>query len=354
MNGLMDHSLSLRSRFALALLVSLAIHVVTLAGLTVRIEHVERYENPPLAVRFLPLAPTAAPEAKVAPAPPKRKSKSLSKADTAAPPPVPLPTEAVAPAPLPAESVASARSPGTAAAGDRAQARTERAAPESSANERFVEPPVVFPERIELEFDIAKNDKEGTVGRIVHRFERDGSHYVIRSVSTAAGIAALFATGRYVQESRGILTPQGLQPEQFVVRRGRVERSESAAFDWATSRATVSADGTVREWALEAGAQDQLSYLHQLSFLIADSPLPTMMVTNGRRFYSARTEIVGRETVATGLGPINALRVRSELEGKSRMDVWLAPDYGNLPIKVRFRDQRGEELEQVLTAMKVK
>ena len=75
---------------------------------------------------------------------------------------------------------------------------------------------------------------------MVHRLERDGAHYVIQSVSTAAGIAALFVTGRYVQESRGTLTPQGLQPEQFVVRRGRIERSESATFDWASSRATVS------------------------------------------------------------------------------------------------------------------
>lgn len=345
---------SLRWRLTIALLASLAIHLATLAGLTLRFEHLELSETSPLAVRILPLAPIAEPDAKTAPAPPKRKSKPLPKAVTATPPPVLLPAEPVGPTPLPSESIATAPSPGTTATGDQAQARTERTPPESSANGRSAEPPVAFPKSIELEFDIAKNDKEGTVGRIVHRFERDGTHYVIRSVSTAAGIAALFATGRYVQESRGILTSHGLQPEQFMVRRGRVERSETADFDWTTSRATVSADGNVKEWTLEAGAQDQLSYLHQLSFLIADPSLSTMMVTNGRRFYSVRIEILGRETVATGLGPVIALQVRGQLEGKSRMDVWLAPDYGNLPVKVRIRDHRGEELEQVLTAMKVK
>jgi hypothetical protein len=45
--------------------------------------------------------------------------------------------------------------------------------------------------------------------------------------------------------------------------------------------------------------------------------------------------------------------VRSQLEGESRIEVWIAPDYGNLPVKLRVRDRRGEEFEQVLAAMKV-
>ncbi|HUN67386.1 MAG TPA: DUF3108 domain-containing protein [Burkholderiales bacterium] len=346
--------MSLHRRVTLALLVSLAIHLATLAGLNLRFEHLELSETSPLAVRILPLAPLAEPETRTAPARLKRALKPLPKAVAAAPAPAPMPSEPMAPAPSPAESTASAPAVESAAPAGPIQARAAPATPETGVSGRAGEPPVAFPERIELQFDIAKNDKEGTVGRIVHRFEREGTHYAIQSVSTAAGIAALFATGRYVQESRGILTPQGLQPEQFVVRRGRVERSESAAFDWAASRATVSADGNVKEWSLEEGAQDQLSYLHQLSFLIADAPLPTVMVTNGRRFYSVKIEILGNETVATGLGPVNTLRVRGQLEGKSRIDVWLAPDYGNLPVKVRIRDHRGDELEQVLTAMRIK
>ena len=101
------------------------------------------------------------------------------------------------------------------------------------------------------------------------------------------------------------------------------------------------------------GAQDQLSYLHQLSFLITDPSLPAVTVTNGRRFYRAKLEILGWEIVTTGLGPTNALHVRSQLEGESRIDYWLAPAYGNLPVKVRVRDKRNDEFEQVLTVVKV-
>lgn len=350
-----------RWRVTLALLASLAIHLATLAGLTMReIEHIERSESPPLAARIAPLAPVAGAEPAAAAARPKRKAKHkpLPEAATAAlPPPIlaetataPLPPPvlaepAAAPAALPAEATAPT---------DEAQARAEPVEPEPAVSGRSAEPPIAFPERIELAFDIAKNANEATLARVVHSFERDGARYVIRSESAAVGIATLFATGRYVQESRGIVTPKGLQPEQFVVRRGRAERTESAAFDWASSRATVSAGGATKEWILQAGAQDQLSYLHQLSFLIADPLHLTVMITNGRRFYSAKIEIMGSEIVATGLGPVNALQVRCQLEGQSRIDAWLAPDYGNLPVKLRVRDHRGDEFEQVLTAMKVK
>jgi len=78
------------------------------------------------------------------------------------------------------------------------------------------------------------------------------------------------------------------------------------------------------------------------------------MVTNGRRFFNTNIEIVGRDTIATGIGTVSALHVRSQLEGEMRMDIWLAPDYGNLPVKVRFRDRKGGEFEQVLAAVKAR
>lgn len=339
-----------RWRLTLALLASLALHIATLAGFSMQeIEHVERSESQPLSARIAPLAPVAASVAETAPARPKRKARPKPKAK-----PLPGAATAALPAPLPPEPVAPAAPPAeTTAAASEAPARAEPAQPEPPVTARPAEPPIAFPERIELEFDLAKNANEAPIGRVVHRFERDGARYVIQSVSAASGLASLFATGRYVQESRGTLTAQGLQPEQFVVRRGRNERTESAAFDWASSRATLSAGGATKEWTLQAGAQDQLSYLHQLSFLIADPAHPTVTVTNGRRFFRASIEILGWETVATGLGPIKALQVRSQLEGESRIDFWLAPDYGNLPVKLRVRNQRGEEFEQVLTVIKV-
>lgn len=350
-----------RRRFALALLASLIAHLVLLSGIGIpEIEHVERSEGPPLAARIAPLAPVAGPETArpeaSAPSPAKAAKPRARRAPKAAHEPrlaMPReqPPETAAPAPA-EEPAAAAQEGGAPGKGDATQ---QAAAPAPAVPQAAEAPPaetIPFPERIELEFDVAKSADHAPVGRVVHRFERDGARYLIQSVTAAAGIAVLFISARYVQESRGTLTAQGLRPEQFTVRRGRNERTESAAFDWANARATVSAGGASREWTLQAGAQDQLSLLHQLSFLIA-SPPPFVMVTNGRRFFKASLEIVGRETVATGMGPVSALQVRSRLEGESSMQVWLAPDLGNLPVKLRVRDHRGEEFEQVLAAMKV-
>lgn len=355
---LAQRALGRRRRIALALAVSLALHVLMLSGVGMpEIDHVERSEGPPIAARIAPLAPASAPEAPAAAPPPpaakpRPKPKPRQIVDASAKRPATVPAQAAPPPAPQAEAPAPEGEP-------RAQAQAEPAKPEPPAAESPApaappaEEPIAFPQRIELEFDIAKSADHAPMGRVVHRFERDGARYLIRSESFATGIAVLFATGRYVQESRGTITAQGLRPDHFFVRRGRAERTESAAFDWAGARATVSAGGASREWALQAGAQDQLSLLHQLSFLIGQSAPPPLMVTNGRRFFTTTLEILGRETVATGLGPVSALQVRSQLEGESRMNVWLAPDYGNLPVKLRVRDRRGEEFEQVLAAMRV-
>jgi hypothetical protein len=354
-------ALTVRRRFLAALAASLAAHLALLSGIGIpEIEHVERSEGPPIAARIAPLAPpAAAPEAAKppAPAPAKAAKPRAKRAPKAAPAPgLALPGEPQAPQALPPAPYAEAPDMARAETGvgreDAPAQAAEPAAPAPQPAEVPAAEAIAFPERIELEFDVAKSADHAPVGRVVHRFERDGARYLIQSVTAAAGIAVLFVAARYVQESRGTLTAQGLRPEQFAVRRGRNERTESAAFDWANARATVTAGGASREWPLQPGAQDQLSFLHQISFLMP-SPPPVLMVTNGRRFFNASLEVVGRDTVATGLGPVSALQVRSQLEGESRIEVWIAPDYGNLPVKLRVRDRRGEEFEQVLAAMKV-
>jgi hypothetical protein len=332
-------------RLAFALLASIAAHIALLLGTAwFDLERFEPLETLPLSARIVSMAPQeAAPTATpAAPAKPRVKR--------AAPRARPVPAEPppVSETPPPAEMAQETPPPVSAAP---PPAASELPAPPVAA-EPALAAAIPFPARIDLEFDLARGTDQAPIGRVVHRFERDGKRYLIRSTTMATGIAALFVSGRYVQESRGTLTAAGLRPEHFSVRRGRVERTESADFDWPSTRATVSADGSSRDWTLRAGAQDQLSVLHQMSLLLG-APPSSVMVTNGRLFFDMSMEIVGHEVVETGMGFVQAIHVRSQREGIFRMDVWFAPDYGNLPVKVRMRDRRGEEIEQVLAAMKV-
>jgi len=56
-----------------------------------------------------------------------------------------------------------------------AQAPAEAAKSEAAASAPAADTPIAFPERIELEFDIAKSADHAPMGRLVHRFERDAA-----------------------------------------------------------------------------------------------------------------------------------------------------------------------------------
>ena len=154
-----------------------------------------------------------------------------------------------------------------------------------------------------------------------------------------------------------MITAKGLRPDRFVVQRGGAERSrtETASFNWESSKATLSAGGNTREWDLRPGAQDLLSFMHQLSFIVGEANPPAVWVTTARRFDTVRIEVIGKVTVETDLGPIGAVHFRNQSSDDGlRFEVWLAPDYGNLPVKIRLRDRRGEEAEQVLANMRIR
>jgi len=211
-----------------------------------------------------------------------------------------------------------------------------------------------FPRKLELEYSVLESEGRTVLGWMVYRFEREGDRYRMRLAVDAIGVASFFVKGRYVQHSEGRLTADGLRPERFMVRRGKRERVERASFDWQTSRATLSDARGSRDWALQAGAQDLLSVIYQISFVMEEKGNPpAVMVTDGRRFQTAHLEIVGRETVQTELGPMETVRIRSALERGATVELWLAPDFGYLPARVQLRDKRGREAEQILASVKV-
>lgn len=346
---------SLRRRVALAVTVSLALHFALFANVDwAEIFHAEKAEGPPLRARIAPLkaaapAPVAAaPVAKPKPRPAPRRPKAV---EAVAPPTAPA-TVPVVEAPQAEPALAPRPEP---VLEPKPEPAVEAAKPAAVPVAPAPDAPIAFPERIDLEFNLMKGADGAPVGRVVHRFERQGERYLIRSTTEATGLGALFASGRFVQESEGVVTAHGLRPERFVVRRGRAERTETATFDWAAAKATLAAGGATREWALRPGAQDLLSFMHQLSFVVGEASPPPIWVTSGRRFDTVRIEVVGKATVETDLGPLAAVHFRNHSGDEGlRFEVWLAPDYGNLPVKIRLRDRRGEEIEQVLSIMRIR
>jgi Protein of unknown function (DUF3108) len=211
-----------------------------------------------------------------------------------------------------------------------------------------------FPHKLELEYSVLESEGQTVLGWMVYRFEREGDRYRMRLAVDAIGVASFFVKGRYLQRSEGLLTAGGFMPEHFMMRRGRRERIERADFNWSAARATLSDAQGSRELSLQAGTQDLLSVVYQIAFLMGEQENPaTVVVTDGRRFHTAHLQVVGRETVRTDLGPMETIHIRSELKAGWNVQLWLAPDFGYLLARLRLRDKRGREAEQVLASIKV-
>lgn len=180
--------------------------------------------------------------------------------------------------------------------------------------------------------------------------DADG-RYTLRLATAAIGLNLLEI------ESSGTLRDFGLAPERYTearIRRGTV----AANFDWDGRRVTFSA--RTHERPLPDGVQDRLSFQFQLMLLGQALPerfragARTVLRVAGRddvdvyRFRSA-----GRDTTGTGIGMIDTVRIEriADDPAQARIDVWLAPDLGWLPVRLRFTDRHGRVTESTLEAV---
>jgi hypothetical protein len=79
----------------------------------------------------------------------------------------------------------------------------------------------------------------------------------------AKGLARLFVTGEFTGVSRGAITPNGLQPSEYVEERGRPDRRESATLDWEAGVIHLRDDKIV---PIEPPVYDRLSVIMQFYY----------------------------------------------------------------------------------------
>ncbi len=160
------------------------------------------------------------------------------------------------------------------------------------------------------------------------------------------GLVALFRAVSIVQTSEGELNTAGLEPREFrVERNGRP--AERARFDWGARKVVLqTGGGGGREVALASGSQDVLSQIYQIGLAGAAARVE-MMIATGKNYGRYAYEAVGDETLATRFGELRTWHVKTPaLPGEQAMELWLASDYRNLPVRIRFLDRKGEVFDQ--------
>jgi hypothetical protein len=289
-------------------------------------------------------------------------------------PPLPpvLPRAQPTPAALPAsDPVIYAPLPGAVQVPDAApQAQAEPAAPAANA-EPAAPPPAVaenkpaaapapplarrLPRKGQILYELYLGNDRLNVGRTQQSWEITGERYRLASVSETTGFAAIFSRQRLAYESNGRLTASGLKPERFTTERMRGGKTEKAAadFDWAAAAATVG--DPPRSVALPADAQDIVSFMYQLGLAPLTPGRIVLPVTNGWKLERYDLEIGGEEQLQTPFGLLRAVPVKQiRRQDQESIELWLAPAYRWLPVRIRFYNREGEPSgEQLVSEIRV-
>lgn len=194
-----------------------------------------------------------------------------------------------------------------------------------------------------------------SVGRTQQTWEIVGDRYRLASVSETTGLAALFSRQRLAYESNGRLTANGLKPEHFTSERMRGGKTEKVAadFDWGAASAAVG--DPRRQVALPEDAQDIVSFMYQLGLAPLAPGRIALPITNGWKLERYDLEIGPEEQLPTPFGMLAAVPVKQvRRPDRESIELWLAPAYRWLPVRIRFYDREGQPSgEQLVSEIRV-
>jgi hypothetical protein len=160
-------------------------------------------------------------------------------------------------------------------------------------------------------------------------------------------------------KSSGSLQPFGIAPEKYVERIDIANRELRAEFDWTSRVASFTGRGVVPPAGFVEGVQDPLSLQFHVPLLAQAYPwrfTPGAEVTfqvgrRGIESYVFRVEQY--EAVRIGQKDVRALKLeRPRTPTSSRkVEIWMAPEYQWLPVRLRYTDTNDEVWDSVLAAL---
>jgi Protein of unknown function (DUF3108) len=212
-----------------------------------------------------------------------------------------------------------------------------------------------LPQNGEIAYALYLGSNKFNVGRTMQTWTIKDDRYRLTNRSETTGLAALFSRQSLDYVSTGRLTASGLRPEFFGTERLRSGKTEaaSAKFDWDAQ--TLTYGEPPRSAVLPANAQDVVSFMYQLGLLPLTPGRLELPITNGWKLERYELEVGSEELLQTPFGPLRAVPVTQvHRPGEESIELWLAPDYRWLPVRIRFFDRDGEPSgEQLVSEIRV-
>ena len=212
-----------------------------------------------------------------------------------------------------------------------------------------------LPHNGELPYQVYLGNNRFNVGRTRQSWTISDGRYRLSSASETSGLAALFVRQSIEYNSSGLLTADGLRPETFSNERVRSGKKDSASarFDW--TALTLTYGEPPRSAPLAANTQDLVSFMYQLGLLPLTPGRIELPITNGWKLERYELEIGSEQALDTPFGELRAVPVRQlRRANEESIELWLAPAYRWLPVRIRFFGRDGEPAgEQIVSDIKV-
>jgi hypothetical protein len=282
------------------------------------------------------------------------------------PPPAPVAMQSAVATPLvlpaaPPAAQEEAESPGQAAPDAEP---TPTPSPEAAAlpapdreADAGADAPNLLPSSGHLTYTLNLGTEGYPAGRSTYAWRVEGDTYRLVSESETVGMVDVFRRQRLTYTSEGRLTRDGLRPERFVMTRTRRgETMEATArLDWSSGQLTYGLPASPRTVSLPATSQDIVSFVLQFALNPPAQGRISVPITNGLKFDTYEVEVLAEERIETPLGLFLALPLKQvRRHGSESVEVWLAVDYGYLPVRLRFLDREGRQAgEQLVSAIQL-
>lgn len=336
-----------RSRLALALFVSLLLHLLLVGGLNSLGLSDEPDEEPD--IRATLIAPPAQPDKPVAdvpvakPKPPKpRRPKTESTSQPAA-------ESAGNAAEAPADA-AEATQETPQVTSDTAQDASDvdkdygAEGPRQPEPDRTLSPRVALIGEARIEFDVYRGENL-QIGQARYHWVHDGTHYKMDTTMETTGLAGLLRPIRIDQNSAGEVDEAGIRPARYTSRSTLGKAiDEEVIFDRTTNRVMLRAGSTRSEFDLGASAQDMASMWLEIIWRSQTGEVFDFPLATGKR-YTPRWFVPDAETSSldTALGRLLVMHLRARSQpGDNKIEVWLAPNLRWLPVRIRYTDRKGD------------
>ena len=198
------------------------------------------------------------------------------------------------------------------------------------------------PGRVDLAYETSRNGL--VLAEVFYQLEHDGRSYRITETSKGRGVLALRGTTR--RTSRGIVSPEGLKPVEFMDERtGRT--TARVVFDWEAKTVWQQYKGEPRIEALPPRAHDRLAWVFDFAFAPRRQEA-VFDLFDGRGQSHHVYVSAGREKIKTPLGELEALRFMRGND-EERTEIWLASRLDFLPVRILVVEKDGTRYEQVAT-----